>query len=97
MPEHCKSRTARKTVRAQYVFSDELPPGCPPCELPDGLMMMEIELDDLTLLVVRPGSMDRRLLDELNRYADRVTSLGIWSRDPSRVPAVQALKTLAGL
>lgn len=96
MTEHCKSRTARKTVRAQYVFSDELPPGCPPVELPDGRMMMEVELDDLTLLVLRPGSMDRRLLDELNRYADRVTSLGIWSRDPSRVPALQALKALAG-
>ncbi|MFF7130320.1 hypothetical protein [Streptomyces sp. NPDC008240] len=95
MPEHCKSRTARKTVRAQYVFSDELPPGCPPVELPDGCMMMEVELDDLTLLVLRPGSMDRRLLDELNRYADRVTSLGIWSRDPSRVGALQAVISAA--
>jgi hypothetical protein len=48
-------------------------------------MMMEIELEDLTLLVVRPGSMERALLDEMNHYADRVTTLGIWSRDPSRV------------
>jgi hypothetical protein len=57
-------------------------------------MMMEIELDDLTLLVVRQGSMDRRLLDELNRYADRVTTLGIWSRDPSRAHGARALKSL---
>ncbi len=84
MPEDCKNSTVRKTVRARYCFSDELPPGCPPFELPDGRMMMEIELDDLTLLIIRAGSMERRLLDELNRYADRVTTLGIWSRDPSR-------------
>lgn len=95
MPEDCTS-TARKTVRAQYVFSDELPPGCPPFELPDGHMMMEIELDDLTLIVVRPGSMDRRLLDELNQYADRVTTLGIWSRDPSRIGRLPALEGAAG-
>jgi hypothetical protein len=97
MPEHCKSRTARKTVRAQIVFSDELPPGCPSYQLPDGAMMMEVELDDLTLIIIRPGSMDRRLYDELNRYCNRVTSLGIWSRDPSRAPALQAVKALAGL
>lgn len=96
MPEHCSTSTARKTVRAQIVFSDELPPGCPSFELPDGRMMMEIELDDLTLIIVRPGTMDRRLLDELNRYADRVTSLGIWSRDPSRQGAFQALLSAAG-
>ncbi|HSE05911.1 MAG TPA: hypothetical protein VLK35_17315 [Methylomirabilota bacterium] len=84
MPEHCTASTARKTVRAQIVFSDELPPGCPPFELPEGRMMMEVELEDLTLLIVRPGSMDRALLDEMNRYTDRVTTLGIWSRDPSR-------------
>lgn len=96
MPEHCKTSTVRKTVRAQYVFSDELPPGCPPFELPDDRMMMEIELDDLTLLVIRAGSMDRRLLDELNRYAERVTTLGIWSRDPSRVGVMHALMGAAG-
>lgn len=95
MPEDCKS-TARKTIKAQYAFSDELPPGCPPFELPDGCMMMEIELDDLTLLVVRPGSMDRRLLNELNWYADRVTTLGIWSRDPSRISRSRALEGAAG-
>jgi len=95
MPEDCKS-SARRTVRAQYVFSDELPPGCPPFELPDGHMMMEVELDDLTLIVVRPGSMDRRLLDELNRYADRVTTLGIWSRDPARIGSARALEGAAG-
>ena len=95
MPEDCKS-TARKTVRAQYVFSDELPPGCPPFELPDGVMMMELELDDITLIVVRPGSMDRRLMIELNRYADRVTTLGIWSRDPSRVGRLRTLEVAAG-
>jgi hypothetical protein len=95
MPQHCKTNV-RKTVRAKFVFSDELPPGCL-YELPDGEMMMEVELDDLTLIVIRPGSMDRRLYDELNRYCDRVTSLGIWSRDPSRVSAIQAVKALAGL
>jgi hypothetical protein len=91
MPEHCKVSTARKTVRARFCFSNELPPGCPPFDLPDGRMMVEIELDDLTLLILRPGSMDRRLLDELNRYADRVTTLGIWSRDPSRTGFARAL------
>lgn len=96
MPEHCNTSTARQAVRAQIVFSNELPPGCPPFELPDGRMMMEIELEDLTLLIVRPGSMDRRLLEELNRYADRVTTLGIWSRDPSRKGLVQALMSTAG-
>lgn len=95
MPEDCTS-TVRRTVRAQYVFSDELPPGCPPFDLPDGRMMMEIELDDITLLVVRPGSMDRSLLTELNRYAERVTRLGIWSRDPSRVGATRPLEKAAG-
>lgn len=96
MPEHCNVTTARKTVRAQFVFSDELPPDCPPFELPDGRMMMEIELEDLTLIIVRPDSMDRRLLDELNRYADRVTRLGIWSRDPSRQGVFQSLMSAAG-
>ena len=95
MPEDCQS-SVRRTVRAQYVFSDELPPGCPPFELPDGRMMMELELDDITYIVVRPGSMARTLLAELNRYADRVTRLGIWSRDPSRVTRVRALEKAAG-
>jgi hypothetical protein len=94
MPEDCKS-TTRKSVRAQIVFSDELPSGCPPFELPDGRMMMEIELEDRTLIVIRPGSMDRHLLDELNRYADRVTTLGIWSRDPSRALLIRALAATA--
>jgi len=95
MPEHCTATTVRKTVRAQIVFSDELPPGCPSFELPDGRMMMEIELEDLTLLIVRPGSIDRSLLEELNRYADRVTTLGIWSRDPTRNGISAALLGLA--
>ncbi len=85
MPDKC----TRKTVRAQYVFSDELPPGCPPFELPEGSMMMELELPDLTLIVLRPGSMDRGLLAELNRYLGRVTTLGIWSRDPARALLMQ--------
>ena len=46
MPKDCTAST-RKTVRAKYVFSDELPPGCPPIDLPHGRMMMEIELEDL--------------------------------------------------
>lgn len=96
MPEHCTTNTARKTVQARIVFSDELPPGCPPFELPDGRMMMEIELEDLTLLIIRPGSMDRCLVDEMNRYADRVTTLGIWSRDPSRQVVASALLSAVG-
>lgn len=83
MPDNCKS-TARTTVRARLCFSNELPEGCD-FELPDDRMMMEVELDGLTLLVIRPGGMDRRLYDEYNRYLDRVTGLGIWSRDPSRM------------
>lgn len=90
MPEDCKS-TTRTSVQARFVFSDELPPGCPPFELPDGRMMMEIELEELTLIVLRPGSMDRRLLAELNRYAERVTTLGIWSRDPSRAALARSI------
>lgn len=90
MPENCKS-TTRKTVRAQICFSDELPPDCPPFDLPDGRMMMEVELDELTLLILRPGSMDRQLYDEWNRYLERITRLGIWSRDPSRVGILRAL------
>lgn len=96
MPEDCKSSATRKTVRAQLCFSDELPPGCRPFELPSGRMMMELELEDLTLIVIRPGSMDRRLYDEYNRFLDRVTSLGIWSRDPSRGGILEALLSAAG-
>ncbi|MER5715792.1 hypothetical protein [Streptomyces sp. NPDC002132] len=96
MPEVCKSSTVRKTVRARFCFNDELPPGCPAFELPADRMMMEIELDDLTLLIIRKGSMDRSLLDELNRYCDRVTSLGIWSRDPSRQGLLRTLVSAAG-
>ncbi len=95
MPEHCTTATTRKTVQARIVFSDELPPGCPPFELPDGRMMMEIELEDLTLIIIRPGSMDRRLVDEMNRYADRVTTLGIWARDPSRRGVASAILSAA--
>lgn len=96
MPKDCTTSTTRKTVRAQIVFSDELPPGCPPYELPAGRMMMEIELDDLTLIVIRPDSMDRKLYREWNRYLDRVTSQGNWSRDPSRRATLNVLKALAG-
>jgi hypothetical protein len=96
MPEDCKISTTRRTVRAQFAFSDELPPGCPPVELPDGRMMMEVELEHLTLVILRPGSMDRRLLAELNRYADRVTSLGIWSREPSRSAIIHAMAGTVG-
>lgn len=96
MPENCTTSATRKTVRAQIVFSNELPPGCPPFELPEGRMMMEVELEDLTLLIVRPGSMDRALLEEMNRYADRVTTLGIWSRDPSRAGLAAAMLSHVG-
>lgn len=95
MPEDCKSNT-RKTVRAQFVFSDELPPGCPPFELPGDRMMMEVELDGLTLIILRPGSMDRRLLAELNRNAERVTTLGIWSRHPSRAGVAPTMAEASG-
>ena len=40
--------------------------------------------------------MDRGLFDELNRYAERVTTLGIWSRDPSRSALAGALAGAAG-
>lgn len=83
MPEHCTASTTRP-VRAQICFSDELPPGSQPFELPDGCMMMEIELDELTLIVIRPQSMDRRLYDEWNRFLDRVTTQGNWVRNPAR-------------
>lgn len=96
MPEDCNTHTTRTTVRAQLCFSNELPPGCPSYDLPDGHMMMEIELDDLTLLILRPGTMDRRLYDEYNRYLDRVTTQGNWSRDPSRRITLDLMKSLAG-
>jgi hypothetical protein len=92
MPEQCTT-TVRKVVRAQICFADELPSDCPPLELPGGRMMMELELDNLTLLVIRPGSMDRRLYDEWNRYLDRVTQLGIWSREPSRTGLLDMLRS----
>jgi len=84
MLEDGSTATVRKAVRAQICFSDELPTGAAEFELPPGRMMMEVELDDITLLIVRPGSMDRKLFDEYNRYLDRVTTQGNWSRDPSR-------------
>lgn len=94
MPEDCKAsatRTARTPI-AQLCFSDELPPGCPPFDLPEGRMMMEVELDDLTLLIIRPGSMDRALYDEYNRFLFRVTTQGHWCRNPSRQAMIKALK-----
>lgn len=96
MPEDCSTTTVRKTVRAQLCFSDELPLEAGEFVLPPGRMMMEVELDDVTLLVIRPGSMDRQLYNEYNRYLDRVTSLGIWSRDPSRVGLLDILRSMAG-
>lgn len=93
MAEDSKA-TARKTVRARICFSDELPPGCPAYELPEGRMMMEVEFDDLTLLIIRPDCMDRQLYDEWNRYLDRITTLGIWSRDPSRSGIVGILRSV---
>lgn len=95
MPEDCSTATVRKTVRAQICFSDELPCGVRGFELPPGRMMMEVELDDVTLIIVRPGSMDRHLYDEYNRYLDRVTSQGNWSRDPSRAGLLSMLKSMA--
>lgn len=94
MPENY-STTVRKAVRARICFSDELPSEAGGYELPPGRMMMEVELDDVTLIIVRPGSMDRQLYDECNRYLDRVTSLGIWSRDPSRAGLLSMLKSMA--
>ncbi|MET7944219.1 hypothetical protein [Streptomyces sp. NPDC005302] len=46
--------------------------------------MMEIELVDETLIVIKPKSMERPLYEEWNRYLERVTRLGIWPREPSR-------------
>ncbi|MDX3398385.1 hypothetical protein [Streptomyces sp. ME01-18h] len=96
MPEDCSTATVRKAVRAQLCFSDELPPGVGEFELPPGRMLMEVELVDLTLVILRPGSMDRRLFDEYNRYLDRVTSQGNWSRDPSRAGLLHALTSAGG-
>ncbi|MET9138841.1 hypothetical protein [Streptomyces parvulus] len=96
MPEDSSTVTVRKTVRAMICFSDELPPGAAEFELPPGRMMMEVELDDATLIIVRPGSMDRQLFDEWNRYLERVTSQGNWSRDPSRTGLLQALRSMVG-
>ncbi|MDT0387883.1 hypothetical protein [Streptomyces dubilierae] len=93
MSEECTASNAR-TVRARICFSDELPPECGDFELPGDRMMMEIELEHLTLLVLRPGSMDRRLYDEWNRYLDRITTLGIWSRDPSRSGVLGMLRSV---
>ncbi|MEV0525979.1 hypothetical protein AB0I66_21320 [Streptomyces sp. NPDC050439] len=84
MTESSKPNAPRKTVRARIVFSDELPAECLPFEWPDGRNMMEIELVDETLIVIKPESMERPLYDEWNRYLDRVTSQGNWSREPSR-------------
>lgn len=74
----------RKTVRARIVFSDELPTECPPIEWADGVNMIELELEHETLIVIRPDSMVRPLYNEWNRYLDRVTGLGIWTREPHR-------------
>jgi hypothetical protein len=76
--------SARTTVRARICFSNELPAGIPPFELPPGVNMVEIELDDITYIIIRPCSMERPLYDEWNRYLDRVTTQGNWRREPSR-------------
>lgn len=89
MPEdssQASTHVIKKIVRARICFSDELPPGCPAFELPDGVNMMEVELDDTTLIIIRPGSMQRPLFDEWNRYLDRITTQGNWSREDSRMP-----------
>ncbi|NUS83629.1 MAG: hypothetical protein HOY75_13010 [Streptomyces sp.] len=83
MTEDSKPATP-KTVRARIVFSDELPPECPPLTWAEGVNLIEFELDDETLIVIRPGSMERPLYDEWNRYLDRVTTQGNWRREPSR-------------
>lgn len=84
MTEDSKANAPRKTVRARIVFSNELPEGCPPFELPDGAQMMEVELIDETLIVIRPDGMTRPLYNEWNRYLDRVTGQGNWQREPTR-------------
>jgi hypothetical protein len=76
--------SARTTVRAQICFSDELPANIPPFGLPPGVNMIEVELDDITYIIIRPGGMERPLYDEWNRYLDRVTTQGNWHREPSR-------------
>ncbi|MGW3192152.1 hypothetical protein ACWDBT_30410 [Streptomyces ardesiacus] len=52
-----------------------------------------MELDDLTLVILRPGSMDRRLFDEYNRYLDRITTQGNWSREPARAGLLHPFMT----
>lgn len=78
------SKATAKTVRARIVFSDELPEECQPFAWPEGVNMIEVELDEETLIVIRPGSMQRPLYDEWNRYLARVTGQGNWRREPSR-------------
>ncbi|MFD5632403.1 hypothetical protein [Streptomyces sp. NPDC127072] len=85
MTEDGKASAPKKVVRARIVFSDELPEECQrKFEWPEGRYMMEIELEDETLIVIRPASMERPLYDEWNRYLDRVTGQGNWRREPSR-------------
>jgi hypothetical protein len=93
MSEQVSDSTAStsRTIRAQLRFSNELPPGCPPFELPEGNMLMEIELPHLTLLIIPPGSMDRSLYDAFNRYMERVCSQGNWIRNPARDAILGAL------
>lgn len=84
MTEDGKLSSQKKTVRARIVFSDELPAQCQPFEWPEGRNMMEIELPHETLIVIKPGGMERPLYDEWNRYLDRVTGQGNWRREPTR-------------
>jgi hypothetical protein len=83
MTQDSKTST-RTTVRARICFSDELPANIPPFELPPGVNMVEVELADITYIIIRPSSMERPLYDEWNRYLDRVTGQGNWRREPSR-------------
>jgi hypothetical protein len=89
MSDDSKPIGEHKTVRARICFSDELPEGCPQFELPPGTNMMEIELEDETLIVVRPGGMTRPLYDEWNTYLDRVTTQGHWTRESTRADALR--------
>ena len=48
--------------------------------VPEGRTMVEIELQEETVIVVRKGLMDPELVDEWNRYLTEATHTGRWQR-----------------
>jgi len=48
--------------------------------VPEGRTMVEVELPDETVIVVRQGLMDAELVDEWNRHWAEATHNGRWRR-----------------